>query len=661
VAKLVPEMTQVTIDQAMAIAAKHEQAGRLAEAESVYQRILAVLPDRDDAMHALGMVVGRVGRIDQAVELLRRSIAAAPDNAAYYCNLGSVLQNAGRLDEAMGCYQRAVELKSDLAEAHSNMGSLWMVRRQPDLAVVCFQRALALKPDLTEAHRNLGNAWYDKGETDKAIASYKRALALDPNLAEIQVNLGVAWRDKEELEKAGECFQKALAINPRMAQAQVNLGIVWADQGQIDEAIACYRRALEFDPACITAHDNLIAMLHYLPDSDRRRIHEESRRWNQRHAQPPRALIRPCTNDRDPERRLRVGYVSPDFRGHPAGRFMLPLLASHDRHVVEVYCYASVAAPDKMTATLRSHVDCWRDIFGLPDEQVAQTIRNDQIDILVDLAMHAAGNRLLVFARKPAPVQVTYLAYAGGTALDAIDYRLTDRYLDPDDADDRFYMEKSIRLPGTYWCYGQDAAAAPVNELPALKAGRITLGCLNKFPKVSLVALETWAKLLNELDGARLLLHVIAGSSPSRVIQFMADRGIAEDRLEIVGRVSFDEYFKTYHRIDIALDPFPYAGGATTCDALWMGVPVVTLAGRTAVGRAGVSILFHAGLAELIANATDEYVRIAANLAADRPRLAELRATLRQRMQASPLMDAARFARNIEAAYRAMWRTWCQR
>jgi predicted O-linked N-acetylglucosamine transferase (SPINDLY family) len=417
---------------------------------------------------------------------------------------------------------------------------------------------------------------------------------------------------------------------------------------------------LQTNPQNLMAHDSLLFALHCHPDSDAASLFAESRNWSRQHAEPLQRLISKYENDRTADRPLRLGYVSPDLRNHPVGQFVLPLLDCHDRNAFQVICYAEVPAPDEMTAKLQTHVDTWRSIVGLSDEQTAEMIRQDRIDILVDLAMHTANNRLLVFARKPAPVQVTYLAYPGGTGLETIDYRLTDRYLDPDEADDRYYVERSIRLSGSYWCYQPSDAAPAVNELPALSAGRITLGCLNNYCKVTRPALETWARLLNRLGDARLLLHSPPGNHRESLMRYLTDRGITPDRVELVGRVSPEDYFQTYCRMDVALDPFPYCGGTTTCDALWMGVPVVTLSGRTAVGRSGVSILSNAGLPELIARTPEEYERIVAELAGDLPRLRELRSTLRQWMQQSPLMDAAGFARGVETAYRDMWRQWCQ-
>ena len=374
---------------------------------------------------------------------------------------------------------------------------------------------------------------------------------------------------------------------------------------------------------------------------------------------PLAEFIQPHLNNRSPDRRLRVGYVSPNFGSHPVGRFLLPLLESHDKESFETFCYASVEIADAMTDRCRAHADVWRDMLGLSDEQVAHAIRQDRIDILVDLTMHMRRNRLLVFARKPAPVQVTYLAYCGTTGLSTMDYRLTDPYLDPPGQDERFYSELSVRLPETYWCYRPAIETPPVNAQPALEAGHVTFGSLNNFCKVTPPALAAWSRLLQAVPKSWLLLHAHPGSHRDRVCEFLNEQGISPERVVFVDFQPMAEYFGVYQRIDVALDPFPYGGGTTTCDALWMGVPVVSLAGQTAVGRGGLSILSNIGLPELVACDTEQYVRIAAELAQDLPRLRDLRATLRQRMQSSPLMDVPRFARNIEAAYREMWRRWC--
>jgi predicted O-linked N-acetylglucosamine transferase (SPINDLY family) len=312
-----------------------------------------------------------------------------------------------------------------------------------------------------------------------------------------------------------------------------------------------------------------------------------------------------------------------------------------------------------VTSQFRENADCWRDIAGVSDAQAARQIREDRIDILVDLALHSADNRLLVFARKPAPVQVTYLGYCGSTGLSVMDYRLSDPYLDPPDADLSHYSEKTVRLPRSYWCY-QPGGATPVpSPSPALQNGFVTFGCLNNFAKVSSAAIDLWARILAELPDARMVIHSRAGAHLNRAVRRFEELGINRDRLRFAGWQPWTDYLATYSQIDIALDPLPHGGGITTCDALWMGVPVVSLSGQTAAGRGGRSILCNLGLPELVAFTSEQYLQIAVDLARDVERLDHLRRGIRARMLASPLMDAPQFARDVEAAYRQMWRRWC--
>ena len=633
--------------------------GKLDEAIACHRRALQLKPNFAEAHNNLGNALNDQGKTDEALASLHRALQLKPNLAEAHNNLGNVLKDQGKPDEALTCYRRALELKPDYAPAHLNLGNVLKDQGKPDEAVVCYRRALELKPDFAEACGNLGVALDELGKPDEAIACYRRALELKPDFAEAHSNLGVALDDRGETDEALACQRRALELKPDLAEAHYNQGNVFRNQGNLDEALACYRRALELKPDHVNAHSSLVYTQAFCPGYNAQALREEYLRWNQRHAEPLGKFIQPHLNDRRPDRRLRIGYLSPDFRGHPVGRFLLPLLESHDHASFEIFCYASVRNPDATTNGLRARADVWREVLGESDEQVASAVRQDQIEILVDLAMHTRDNRLLVFARKPAPVQVTYLAYCGTTGLSTMDYRLTDPYLDPPGQDPKLYSEQSIALPETYWCYRPPIETPSVNALPALEAGQVTFGSLNNFCKASPPTLVAWSQLLQAVPGSRLLLHARAGSHRDRARGLLAEHGISDERLTFVDFQPIAEYFRSYQRIDMALDPFPFGGGTTTCDALWMGVPVVSLAGETAVGRGGVSILSNVGLPELIAQTPEQYVRIAAALAQDLSRLSELRATLRDRMQASPLMDAPRFARNVEEAYRTMWRRWC--
>ena len=534
-----------------------------------------------------------------------------------YYNRGTQLLGRGNLAEAIACYLDALKLVPDFIEAHHNLGVALHNQGRLTDAISHYQRAIQLKPDYTQAHNNLGNAFSAMGRSAEAIACLQRALEIEPGYAEAYNNLGAVYLGQGKLDEATACFQRALALDPKCIQAHNNLGNAWKDQGDFAQATASYRRALDLDPNFTPAHNNLLYTIIFNPNIDPKTSFEEHRRWSQQHAEPLKSLIKPHANEKSPDRRLRIGYVSPDFRSHPVGRFMLPLLQAHDHTRFEIICYAHQKSPDKVTERCQAHADVWREIYGLTDEAVADMVRRDGIDILVDLTMHMDGSRLLVFARKPAPVQVTYLAYCGTTGLDTIDYRLTDPYLDPPGQNDAFYSEKSIYLPETYWCYQPVAQTPEVNALPALRTGYITFGCLNNFWKVTQPTLEAWAKILQEVPDAHLLLHAYSGKHRQRVQTFFAQQGIAAERLHFADRMPSAEYFRIYERIDIALDPFPYGGGTTTCDALWMGVPVITLAGQTAVGRGGLSILSNAGLPNLVAHNLGQYVRNAVQLAQD--------------------------------------------
>jgi predicted O-linked N-acetylglucosamine transferase (SPINDLY family) len=471
-------------------------------------------------------------------------------------------------------------------------------------------------------------------------------------------NLGYLRARQDRLTDAEALYRKAIALDPEYAEPHTNRGNLLKDLSELDAAIACYRRAVELRPDLSALHSNLLLTLHYHPACSPADLLREHRAWAQRHVTPLAAARRPHQNAPEPDRRLRVGYVSPDFREHPVARFVLPLFREHDRHQVEVFTYSDAARPDPVTRLLRDQVDQWRDVSTLRDEQLADLVRTDEIDILVDLAAHSGRNRLLTFARKPAPVQITYLAYCSTTGVDAIDYRVTDRFLDPP-GEPGHYTETSIHLPQCYWCYSEP----PLGGRPGTEraAGPPTFGCLNNFAKVSDVTLGLWMRLLRHVPEARLLVYARTERHRDRVRRALREAGVAESRAAFLGRQSLANYLQTYREIDVALDPYPYGGGTTTCDALWMGVPVVSLMGRTAVSRAGSTLLSHVGLEHLVARSEAQYVELAAALIRDRSGLAELRRSLRRSLESSPIMDAPRFARDFESALRTVWRAWCER
>jgi len=633
--------------------------GELAEAIACYERAVQLHPHNAQAHSHLGMLLQRQGRTADAIICFQRVLELAPDDVGTLNHLGLALREQGRLPEAVACFQRALQLQPNEDQLLNNLGLSLHEQGQLDAAIICFQSGLKLNPSGAELHYNLGNSFFKDGRHADAVACYQRALQINPNFIEAHNNLGNVLKEQRKPGKAIAYYRRAVELMPDLAELHSNLGAALVDDGQLPESLVRYRRALELKPDHVQAHSNLLFAMHFDPDCDPRTIYEEHCRFQQQHAAALEASIQPHPNDRSPHRRLRVGYVSPDFRNHSQAYFTVPLFAAHDHERFEIFCYADVPRPDSITARLRSHADIWRSITGFTDQQVAEQVRNDRIDILVDLTMHLANNRALAFARKPAPVQLCWLAYQGTTGLSAIDYRLTDPHVDPPGLDDRFYSEESIRLPDSFWCYDPLTSDLEVSALPALASGHVTFGSFNNFCKINPEVLKLWARVLKAVPGSQLVLQALSEGACERTLHSLSLEGIAAERIEFVPFLPRAKYLELYHRVDIGLDTFPYTGQTTSLDAYWLGVPVVTITGQTAASRAGASLLLNLGLPELIAQTPDQFVQITAELAGDLPRLAQLRTGLRERLENSPLMDAPRFARNVEAAYRSMWQRWC--
>ncbi|MGD0138959.1 MAG: tetratricopeptide repeat protein [Tepidisphaeraceae bacterium] len=561
---------------------------------------------------------------------------------------------SGRLAEAEAILRRLIQMAPRHADLLNQTGLLCHRQGKLNEAERLIRAAIAVNASPPSYHANLGAVLLAQGRPADAVDSFRRAIGLNPGDAMAQYNLGVALRQLNRLDEAIDAYQQAVNLKGDDARALNNLASSLRAQGRVAEAVACFKKCLEVSPTA-ESHSNLLYAMWFDPGSSPADVLAEHERWAQRWAAPLASGIRVPEIDRDPDRRLRIGYVSPDFRQHVIALFMQPILRHRDRTAFEVFCYADVPDPDFMTARLKADADTWVQTTGVSDADLAQRIRADRIDILVDLTAHMARNRILTFARKPAPVQVSYLAYAGTTGLPAMDFRLSDVHLDPTGVQ-TLGPERVIRLPETYWCY-QPQIDLPEVSTRSVASAQIVFACYNACAKINPPVIALWSRILQQLPQSRLRLIVGGGElGNAHLKQSFAEHGIAPERIELHDKTSYESYFLLYHDADIALDPFPYNGGTTTLDALYMGLPVITLAGSSGMSRAGVSILSNAGLADLIAPSPDDYLRLAVDLAKDAPRLAELRRTLRQRLIRSPLMDAPRFVRNLESAYRTMWR-----
>jgi predicted O-linked N-acetylglucosamine transferase (SPINDLY family) len=529
-------------------------------------------------------------------------------------------------------------------------------------AQALYETAVAADGDNPAALHGLGIAFLQQNRHEEAAKFLGRAAALKPGNAGYHLNLGAALHRLRKLDEAITAFRRALALKPDYPQALSNLATLLEARSQVEEAVTLHNRAVQLRPDDAVFASNRLFALHYHPRLTSAELFQEHRRWDERFGKPPAGRISTYPNKRDPARPLRVGYVSADFRRHSVGYFFAPLLANHDRAVVEPYCYSGVINPDDATAEFRRNSSGFRDIAALSDDRLVELIRADGIDILVDLSGHTAGNRLTAFARKPAPVQVTYLGYPNTTGLAAIDYRLTDAIADPPGLTEALNSEQLVRLPDCAWCF-QPSPDAP--DPRPRDDGPIIFGSFNALPKLTEQTMQLFALVLHRVPGSRLLLksHGLADDAARRLLlDRMAALGIDGNRIELIGYIESErEHMALYHRMDIALDSFPYHGTTTTCQAIWMGVPVISLAGDSHRSRVGASLLSSVGLQGLIAQTPEEYAAIASNMAADLPALDELRQNLRGTMRHSPLMDGPRFARNIESAYRRMWEVICLR
>jgi len=635
--------------------------GNIEEAGECSRRVIALRPDHSEAHANLGNVLFFQGNYDAAAKHYQTALRINPNQAGTYNNLGNLFKAMGRVDDAASHYRQALRLNPNLAEVHINLGTVLSAQGRLDEALMCYRKALRLAPNNATAHSNLGNLLKTLDRGDEAEASYGKALRLDPRLPEAHNNLGSLLVDQARLDEAMACFQEALRLKPDFVQAYNNMGNVYTRQGNHDEALACFREALRLDPGNAIAHSNLLFLLCYRSDYDVETLFAEHVRWGEMHGRDPREF--PAHgNSPDGNRRLRIGYVSADFRNHPVGHFIEQVIAHHDKRRFEIFCYYNYAKNDDITARLRRHADHWRSIIGWTDEAVARQIREDGIDILVDLAGHTAGNRLLTFALKPAPVQATWMSYIATTGLKAIDYIIANRFIIPPQ-DERYYVERVVRLPHSFLCFTPPHFPIEVSPPPALSRGEITFGCFNSTAKLTTSVIAAWARILLALPRSRLFLK--SGGfgdelSRARYRKLFAEHGVAPERLKFAGLSPRGEYLAAYNEVDIGLDPFPYNGGTTTVEALWMGVPVITLSGDRFVSRMGESIMMNLGLAECVAATEDEYIAKALGLASDLPRLAELRGRLRAQLLASPLCDGPGFTRDLEAAYRQMWTAWCR-
>jgi predicted O-linked N-acetylglucosamine transferase (SPINDLY family) len=675
------------VDQLLATAQAHAQEGRFREAAAACEQVLKTQPANARALFLLGYLLHQTGQWQPALQRLTQSVAVNPTMPEPYFLIGLIHQQQRNLPAAIAAYQQVIRLQPKHPKALNNLGRAMLDVGQVPEGIAMLRRAVDADPRNAGAFNNLGDGLRISGDYDSAVTAQRQAIAIDPKSAEAHSNLGSALAKQQKIAEAMTNMRRAMELNPKLATPRYNLARVLQDQGRLDEAIeqcqtavnlrpaypealnllgnlsgitadvpraiALQRQSVEAKPDNPGTHSNLLLSLHYIDELSPAQLYQAHLKWAAQHAKAvaagaraPRALA---------GERLRIGYVSPNFMNHSVAYFIEPVLAAHDHTRFEIFCYVDLSKSDAMTARLKGYPDHWRETTGQSDAIVAELIQKDRIDILVDLAGHTSENRMKLFALRPAPIQITWLGYPDTTGLTQMDYRITDSIADPPGPADQLHTEKLIRIEGGCWAYRPPADAPAVMPTPALVNGNITFGSFNNLPKVTPTVLKTWASILQSVPNSRLILKALALHSQAamaNVMRPLTEAGIAANRIEALAWTpATTSHLELYSRIDIALDTFPYNGTTTTCEAVWMGVPVISFPGNTHVSRVGASLLTHAGLPGLLAVDREDYIKRAVTMAGDIEQLQNLRMELRPGIAASPICDGARLCRSLEQVF----------
>lgn len=682
---------QGQLQQALAL----HQSGRLAEAEVLYSSILAQQPKHVDALHFMGILAAQTQRAEMGVQLIEKAIAINPFQAAFFSNLGNSLMTLSRFEEAVKAYAKAISLKPGFEQAHCNLGNAYKALHRFPEATKAFQDALRIQPQMPEARANLGHTLSALGQDAQALEHFRsaiamrpgfaqaylglshslhnlrrntealdavrQAVALAPDLPETHEHLGFVLREHGHLNESCNSLRHALTLAPERATTWNSLGISYYELGDLPAALSCYRKAIEVDPACLHAQTNLLFGLSISPDCSAQAYLAEARRYEtllRSRVTPMPATAVPTAPD---TATLRIGFVSGDLKHHPVGFFMEGLLEHLDKSKVELVAYVTQPQEDELTLRLKSHFKVWRQVHDVSAHDAAQRIRNDDVHVLVDLAGHTGDSRLEIFAWQPAPVQMSWLGFFASTGVPGMGWLLADPIAVPEGTESQF-TEQIARLPSTRLCFTPPRSAPEVSGLPALRKGHVTFGSFQPLVKLHDGVFALWARVLQAVPGSMLRLQNRALSQKGyqdQLLSRLEQIGIRADQVQLCAPTAHAAYLQAHAEVDIILDSFPFNGGTTTCDALWMGVPTLTLQGNTMASRQGQAILSSSGLADWVADTPDAFVALASRKAADLPALSALRAQMRDRLVQTPMFDAQSFASDWLSTVQGIWATHC--
>jgi predicted O-linked N-acetylglucosamine transferase (SPINDLY family) len=655
-AKPVTGSVQEAADRLIAEGNRAEDGGDPASACALYRRAAELAPRYARAHINLGVGLEAAGDSVAAMAAYEQALLADPPNPAASYNLGKLRYSRGELPEAERLLQQALSSRPDFPDARLVYAYVLKALGKPDAAAAQLRNVLLQRPDDVMARAELFHVLETQGDLAGAAAELEAVLARKPDWTQALYNYGTTLMKLGRDGEAESALRRVISREPGFVLAYRMLGNLLHRHGRVQEIIEICRAGRASLPDDFDLESFELLELNFVDNVSEDAVARAHRAFGERleRAFAPRFALRRERAAR--ERRLRIGYVSSDLSYHPVGLFLLPVLERHERSRFEVHCYATSTKADDFTRRLAAHSDVWRDAHALSDAQLAQLVHDDRIDILVDLAGHSGVCRLGTFAQQPAPVQVSWLGYLNTTGLSRIQYRITDRHCDPAGLTEHLHTERLVRLPNSQWCYRPFVSVAHAQVPPLRGNGHVTFGSFNQIAKISPTTRVLWARILNEVADSRLLIAGVADErSAADLLGELAAAGIDRKRISVAPFAPVQEYLRLYDAVDIALDPTPYSGGTTTCDALWMGVPVVTLPGLRPASRSAASILTSVGLPEWIAQAPQDYVRLAAGFARDSGSLASLRTSLRERLRGSPVMDEKRFVLDLEQAYREMW------
>ncbi|WP_460430733.1 tetratricopeptide repeat protein [Aquaspirillum soli] len=629
------------------------KTGDLAEAESHYKKAIRIKPSLFQAHNSLGLLLSYRSDFEMAEKHFKKALQIKPNYISAMINLGECLRLQKKYHEAEDITQKAINLEPNVAESYHNLGHILQAQGRNEEAELFYKKSLSISPNLIESHCNMAAIFNAKGNYQLGFHHAKEAISLNPEYIDAYNNLGIALKGLNNLDEAQSIFEHILEKNPGSDVTLNNIGNVYHQKGEIKKAIQYFQRAVHSKIYNTEAYSNLLLCYNFVDRGETLHHAIEYGEWLKRHTKNSYSNKHQNHN----HEKLKVGFVSADFREHSVSKFLGFMSEIKQNNEFELFAYYNHSIEDDTTHQLRKYFDSWNNIFAKSDEEAAELIYQQEIDILIDLSGHTAGNRLPVFSYKPAPLQITWLGYFATTGIEEIDYILVDQTGVPEEYQFQF-AEQVQYLPHTRLCFNTLNEAPKVSNLPALEKNQFTFGCFQHLSKTNDEVFSLWRDILNQVPHSSLRWQAMQFADETvkeSTLQKLEAQGISRTRIHLLPATSYQDYLQAHAEVDVLLDTFPYTGGTTTCEALWMGVPTITLAGETLLSRQGASLLTAAGLESYVTNTKEEYVALACSVASRLEALSLLRQNLREQVTHSALFNQTQFAKDFSQTITTLW------